>query len=174
MFADDLIANGILTVTEPRKSTPPDAALPRPARLISRSDRTVTLIEALPYLPRFARACVVADHSLRFRRFSRLCERIAHRNSKCLTAGTNSFSNLTIRLTHVFHSLRPLYPRPYLCLFDSLALLEFLAQWRVFPHWVFGVSVDPFEAHCWIQDDALVLCDTNRFSSRWFSQIMAI
>jgi hypothetical protein len=44
-------------------------------------------------------------------------------------------------------------------LFDSLALLEFLAVYRFFPRIVFGVVADPFQAHCWLQDDAVVLND---------------
>lgn len=59
-----------------------------------------------------------------------------------------------------FNRLRWYYPRPYLCLFDSLALLHFLASFDLFPHWVFGVSADPFEAHCSVQLGSVVLNDT--------------
>jgi hypothetical protein len=58
-----------------------------------------------------------------------------------------------------FKNLRPLYPRPYLCLFDSLALLEFLASYGSFPRVVFGVVADPFQAHCWLQEGNVVLDD---------------
>jgi hypothetical protein len=63
-------------------------------------------------------------------------------------------------LVHVFLLLRPLYPRPYLCLFDSLGLLHFLAQFRHFPRWIFGVKLEPFAAHCWVQSGDTVLNDT--------------
>jgi hypothetical protein len=56
--------------------------------------------------------------------------------------------------------LRPLYPRDYLCLFDSLALIEFLAQHGLYPTWVFGVTSDPFMAHCWVQEGDTLLNDT--------------
>ena len=59
-----------------------------------------------------------------------------------------------------FNRLRWYYPRPYLCLFDSLALLHFLASFHLFPDWVFGVSTDPFEAHCSVQWGNVVLNDT--------------
>lgn len=59
-----------------------------------------------------------------------------------------------------FDSLRLFYPRPYLCLFDSLALIHFLARFGLYPHWVFGVRADPFEAHCWVQAGSAVLNDT--------------
>ena len=60
----------------------------------------------------------------------------------------------------VFNSLRLFYPRPYQCLFDSLALIHFLARFGIYPDWVFGVTADPFEAHCWVQADSVVLNDT--------------
>jgi len=50
-----------------------------------------------------------------------------------------------------FEAARLFYPRPYLCLFDSLALLSFFASRRLFPDWVFAVRATPFEAHCWVQ-----------------------
>lgn len=65
-----------------------------------------------------------------------------------------------VDLVHVFLLLRPFYPREYLCLFDSLCLIHFLAQFRHFPRWIFGVKLEPFGAHCWIQDDDTVLNDT--------------
>jgi len=63
-------------------------------------------------------------------------------------------------LVLVFNRLRWYYPRPYLCLFDSLALLHFLARFDLFPDWVFAVSADPFEAHCSVQWGNVVLNDT--------------
>jgi hypothetical protein len=63
-------------------------------------------------------------------------------------------------LIAVFERLRWFYPRPYLCLFDSLALIHFLARFHVYPDWVFGVNSDPFEAHCWVQAGGVVLNDT--------------
>ncbi len=60
----------------------------------------------------------------------------------------------------VFNCLRPLYPRDYLCLFDSLALLEFLAPRSLFPEWVFGVVTDPFMAHCWVQSGSTLVNET--------------
>jgi hypothetical protein len=50
----------------------------------------------------------------------------------------------------------PIEPR---CLPDSLGLLAFLARRRLTAALVFGVKLDPFSAHCWVQDGALVLND---------------
>jgi hypothetical protein len=65
-----------------------------------------------------------------------------------------------ISLVSVFNLLRSCYARPYVCLFDSVCLLEFLAQYALFPRLVFGVNAEPFQAHCWLQEDRMVLNDT--------------
>jgi Transglutaminase-like superfamily len=64
------------------------------------------------------------------------------------------------QLVSIFCGLRLFYPRVYLCLFDSLALLEFLGRYRLFPKLTFGVRAEPFEAHCWLQAEGTVLNDT--------------
>ncbi len=64
------------------------------------------------------------------------------------------------RLVAIFNVWRAYYIHPYLCLFDSLCLLEFLARHAFFPRWVFGVNAEPFQAHCWLQEGSMVLNDT--------------
>lgn len=64
------------------------------------------------------------------------------------------------RLVSTFHQLRPFYIRKYLCLYDSLALMEFLAAYCFYPEWIFGVTAEPFSAHCWVQSGKYVLNDT--------------
>lgn len=60
-----------------------------------------------------------------------------------------------------FQLLRSLcYTAENRCLVDSLTLLEFMAQFRLFPKWVFGVKVMPFEAHAWVQEGPYVLNDS--------------
>jgi hypothetical protein len=103
-----------------------------------------------------------------------MAARVSDRGAGRARTSSPGTTERTINLTHIYHSLRPLYPRDYLCLFDSLALIEFLSYWEIFPNWVFGVLIDPFKAHCWVQDGKLVLADTVTFSSRWFTPIMII
>ena len=63
-------------------------------------------------------------------------------------------------LLRVFRYLRPLlFAAEDHCLLNSLALLEFLAWYRLHPNWVFGVRTTPFQAHCWLQHGDLVLDD---------------
>lgn len=76
-------------------------------------------------------------------------------------------------LTATFYKLRALFPFNYLCLFDSLALLEFLARYRIHPTWVFGVKLAPWGAHCWIQHDSFVFNEGVEEAAR-YTPIMAI
>ncbi|WP_287002764.1 lasso peptide biosynthesis B2 protein [Sphingobium sp.] len=45
------------------------------------------------------------------------------------------------------------------CLASSIALLDRLASKGCYPTMVFGVRVDPFLAHCWVQNSHMVLND---------------
>jgi Transglutaminase-like superfamily len=65
------------------------------------------------------------------------------------------------RLITLFATMRPvLFSARDACLFESLALSEFLARHGVYPTWIFGVQARPFAAHCWLQLDGSVLNDT--------------
>ena len=46
------------------------------------------------------------------------------------------------------------------CLLDSMAMTRFLLRRRIHAHVVFGIALDPFSAHCWVQVGDLVLNDS--------------
>lgn len=77
------------------------------------------------------------------------------------------------RQTAIFRKLRPFYPRGYLCLYDALALIEFLARRRLFPTWVFGVQAQPFGAHCWVQSGEYVLNESTEYANQ-FTPLMTV
>lgn len=106
---------------------------------------------------RFFLACGRIDWCLRRMAFFCVLAGIARRRGA--SCATIYDAGCLLRLMAAFKALRPLYPRRYLCLFDSLALFEFLASYRVYPHVVFGVIADPFEAHCWLQVGSTILND---------------
>ena len=64
-----------------------------------------------------------------------------------------------ITLAVAFQQHRRLVPLAMRCLPDSLAMLAFLARRGHYPHLVFGVASSPFAAHCWLQQDDLVVND---------------
>jgi hypothetical protein len=77
----------------------------------------------------------------------------------------------TLDASHVarrFAAARKAVPVSRGCLPDSLALLEWLGRRRIPAMLVFGVKLDPFAAHCWVQRGDLLLTDrieeTERFT----------
>ena len=104
----------------------------------------------LSHLYNFAVACTTAAVRLRWSRIQNTVSAVAMRKAR---HGSRQRVDLdqARQLAAIFHRLRGLFPANYLCLFDSLALVEFLARYDVFPEWVFGVKLEPWAAHCWIQ-----------------------
>ncbi len=59
-----------------------------------------------------------------------------------------------------YHRARRLVPVPKNCLMDSLALDRWLGGSESGRHLIFGVTVEPFLAHCWLQSPTMILNDT--------------
>lgn len=114
--------------------------------------------EALPgaevrlgHVWKFAMAYMKAIWRLRFTRLEKTVRRLERRKQR---AGlTLSDLHRARDLTESFQKIRLHFPVRYICLSDSLALLEFLAMYGIFPDWVFGVKLEPWAAHCWVQQD---------------------
>jgi Transglutaminase-like superfamily len=111
------------------------------------------------WIVRFFLACATVDWQLRSNALSHTLARIERRRRRAESSVASWNTEYASRLVAAFKVLRPLYPRPYLCLFESLALLEFLASYNCFPQVVFGVVADPFQAHCWLQKGSSILND---------------
>ena len=111
---------------------------------------------------------------LRRRPISIAVRELAHRRDRELHASGDNFDLLmTQKLVGIFHQLRPyFFTSQNKCLFDSLALIEFLRRFGIFPCWVFGVQLAPFAAHCWVQQGCVVLNDTTE-NVRQYTPIMA-
>jgi hypothetical protein len=60
-----------------------------------------------------------------------------------------------------FLQARPWFPRRRVCLFDALALSDYLLGCGHRPYLVIGVRARPFAAHCWVQHDDAVLNDAS-------------
>jgi hypothetical protein len=99
----------------------------------------------------FLSAAISASKNLRWGSIERTVLAVGDRKAAHRIAATAVDISLVSELFRIFQTLRPYYPRPYLCLFDSLALLYFLEHYGVFPQWVYGVRLEPFSAHCWVQ-----------------------
>ncbi|MGE6694743.1 lasso peptide biosynthesis B2 protein [Sphingobium limneticum] len=60
-------------------------------------------------------------------------------------------------LLAAFHSATLVFPRKDRCLPDALALHAYLALCKLRTTLVFGVQLGPFQAHCWVQHEDVVL-----------------
>lgn len=63
------------------------------------------------------------------------------------------------RAAACFELLRPWYPRARVCLFDLLALMNFLLARGHAPTLVVGIRAKPFVAHCWVEESGVCLTD---------------
>jgi hypothetical protein len=172
-LANDLLSLDILSerAANTKNALPTDYPLPTEAidPDLPPPSRRSSCIQAGTFFASSARA----SRELRRQPLQLTVEAVRARKSRNVTrAGPADFERAR-SLVSVFDRLRLFYPRSYLCLFDSLALIHFLARFGVFPDWVFGVTADPFEAHCWVQAGSVVLNDTvERVSA--FTPIMTI
>jgi hypothetical protein len=130
-------------------------------------------IGALAFL-RFVRAAIVATLLLRFRPLEYVVERAKHRSQRRHGQQHSLDVARLHQIVAAFATLRPFFfTAKDACLFDAVALSEFLAGYRVFPQWVFGVQARPFAAHCWLQNDGVVLNDTAEHVRR-YTPIMVV
>ncbi len=173
-LADELLAADVLRSVPADKARAANPRLPAPTTLVSGGRPLPKAGHMLRALPNFLLACATADYLLRRGSLAQILSRVSERKLKSPKGRPCAIAARAVALTRIFHALRPFYPRDYLCLFDSLALIEFLAHWQIKPNWAFGVTIDPFKAHCWVQEGATVLSDSLNFASRWFTTILVV
>jgi hypothetical protein len=99
--------------------------------------------------------------SLRCRRLLSIVSRVYRRHAIANAGGYQFNLQRVSELVYIFRSLRPYF---FLakdnCLLHALMLVNFLAHYGEYAHWVFGVSSDPWVAHSWVQHDYLLLDST--------------
>lgn len=121
----------------------------------------------------FVASVAIARYATRFWAFERLARRVRRRNEKHRRHGPADVHRLRA-LIAVFGRLRPfLFTSREACLFESFALLEFLARHGVHANWVFGVQARPFAAHCWVQQNGVVVNDSVE-SAGGYTPIMVV
>ena len=151
-----LLDAGLLTETADSGRPLAATRLPVPDRVLfadaTATDGRVTAARLL----RFVRAAVASQRRLRRRP---IADTVAYvRRLRTDHDGTIDLAAAR-DLTAAFLRLRPIYPLNRRCLFESLALVVFLARYGVHPSWVFGVRLDPWRAHCWVQHEGLLFND---------------
>lgn len=76
------------------------------------------------------------------------------------TPASVSIEHRLSKAAAIYRRARLYVPVDMRCLLDSVAMAKFLRRRQLYAHVVFGVALDPFSAHCWVQLDDFVLNDT--------------
>lgn len=98
---------------------------------------------------------------------------ILGRNERLSAASSDRNEKEAVASAVQFYRARRLFPAPVMCLPDSLAMIEFLAR-RTYRAWlVFGVRLNPFRAHCWVQTQRYLLNEISDVAAR-FTPILAV
>jgi hypothetical protein len=155
--AETLMRAGLLTTSESAEHSS-NARVESPSAELEFEQRVgdrprVTILHLLA----FVKALLIVWWYLHRRPLKATLRRLSLRASNAQSADSRHVKQLTNTFLHL-QSL--LVTRDGACLFDSLCLMEFLASFRVVPTIIIGVRTSPFEAHCWVQDESIVLNDT--------------
>jgi transglutaminase superfamily protein len=112
------------------------------------------------HIAAFLKAVLSAKWRLRFGHIETTVRHVAERRAKRRLPSVPQDSESSRELVEIFRKLRPLaMGRRDQCLLNSLALIEFLAAFGIFPAWHFGVRMNEFLAHCWVQEETTVYND---------------
>ena len=148
---NELLAGGLLTTdgSAGRNIAPTTAALATQPLL---DDESISSARASAgHLWTFLAAGTAAAARLRWGQLHRTIARIERRKAQRKPSALLDVDR-SRELVAIFGRLRSLFPHRHSCLYDSLALIEFLAHYQIFPNWIFGVRLEPWAAHCWIQE----------------------
>jgi len=140
------------------KAAIPVSVAPARAELLGDIEASPARIDLCATLA-FGIASIRAKFAVRLWGLERVIRRVTSR--KAAHAGRTVDMEHARQLMETFARLRVfLFSHREECLHDSLALLEFLARYGIFPDWVFAVRARPFVAHCWVQYQDVVFNDT--------------
>lgn len=146
---------GLLTDRYEDAASAPAHILHPQEDLVEYRDTTVPTLQARDVW-RFFTSCVVTALRMRFVKIEATVRYLQHRKKRKRSGHSPDISQVS-RITCIYRRLRPLFPRDFLCLFDSLSLVDFLARYNSYPDIVFAVRVDPWAAHCWVQYGTVAL-----------------
>ena len=109
-----------------------------------------------------------------FRKISTdLVERLRRRKALAGQSGRPFDRERAGRLALIARELRPWFDEKPDCTIDALIVIEFFARHGLYPDWMFGVQANPLQAHCWVQQDDVVINDAVDVVSQ-FTPIMSV
>lgn len=157
-----LIARELLVTARPHPARPPPA-MNSPVRSVLEQQATARRASVHDYLE--ALAAVVGIRFLLMMKpldsvLRDVCVRRDARVPSACASQAAATTEDTVTATHCFLQARKWIPVARMCLLDSLALVTYLTNRGLAANIVFGVSLSPFSAHCWVQSRDIVLNET--------------
>lgn len=142
------------SISRPTSKTPVRSAMEMPCRI-----RRIHILEMLEVFV----VVLCTRLKLRLRPFRELLNELTINRQGSSSAAQTSQTLSEPRILEaaaLFRRVRLYVPVGMRCLVDSVSLATFLRRRNIDTNVVFGVAVDPFSAHCWVQTGDLVLNDT--------------
>ena len=160
LVASTLVDQGLLTLDKASGKTLAMTSIALPDSEICGYNTMADQKVSVRQLFAVFRATLTAKLKLRFFSLETIAQQVSKRKQQ--TSADTSLTSLQVgELVSGFKRFRPLFfTANNHCLFDALALIEYLAAYNIYPDWVFGVRMGPFRAHCWIQNDKAIFNDS--------------
>jgi hypothetical protein len=118
----------------------------------------------MPAIPEVTAAVLACRWQIRTKALKDVLDRTAQfREQRCLPSAHRAgqaCEQQLLQAASVFRRARMYVPIATCCLLDSLALSGFLARRHFHSNIVFGVTYEPFSAHCWVQSGDIALNET--------------
>ena len=160
-----LIATGLLSRSDgPSNLAPTKIAVPV-RDLAAHADGAFSL----PMSLRAARALRWARRAMKPDQIARTVAKLAETKRDHAAACEAAAVDIALR----YAACRWLVPVPPRCLVDALALDRLMLSRRIAVTLVFGVRLDPFAAHCWLQTPMTILTGTSA-EARNYTPIMVV
>jgi len=161
-----LHSQGLITIKAATRPAP--VALEEALRSMNAEDHARSVRFTGARVSRFLAGSTAAAFSLKFRTLLAITESVTARRDRRVRTSPSELPDSLRDAVAVFEKLRPLlFASRDKCLFDSLALINFLALEGLFPRWVIGVTTHPFAAHSWVQEGSTVLNDQHEHVRRF-------
>jgi hypothetical protein len=169
-LTQQLLSQGLLTQTP--TSRPIDADFDEALASLDFEDISAAVRISARRTSRFLRCSAIVALRLRLQTLQSIAGSIADRKARC---GRHASELDVLKESAIaYEKLRPfVFSARSKCLFDSLAMVDFLAAEGLFPSWVIGVKTGPFGAHAWVQSGSTVLNDQHE-NVRRFRPILIV
>lgn len=149
----ELQAAGILTTDPSVGKEACIVAFPQPRKELAPGSLELRPKVMICHFWRFLWATSKIRIELRYKPFMAIIDRVRKRKNHRAAVGAPCDLSRARDPVEVYLYLRPLFfGARNVCLHDSLALIEYLSYYNLFPTLMLGLQVEPLVAHCWVQE----------------------